>query len=42
MAQMRKTGKHGYRNSRCYCFIVDGKVGLHPSDYEVAQMLRKI
>ncbi|GAA0121513.1 ribosome biogenesis GTPase Der [Clostridium faecium] len=41
MAQMRRQANMAIETADVIVFIVDGKVGLHPSDYEVAQMLRK-
>ena len=41
MVQMRRQANIAIETADVIVFIVDGKVGLHPSDYEVAQMLRK-
>ncbi|WP_461612202.1 ribosome biogenesis GTPase Der [Clostridium sp. Marseille-QA1073] len=41
MAQMRRQANMAIETADVIIFIVDGKVGLHPSDHEVAQMLRK-
>lgn len=41
MAQMRRQANIAVETADVIVFIVDGKAGLHPSDYEVAQMLRK-
>lgn len=41
MAQMRRQANMAIETADVIVFIVDGKAGLHPSDHEVAQMLRK-
>ncbi|HBL06258.1 MAG TPA: ribosome biogenesis GTPase Der [Clostridium sp.] len=41
MVQMRRQANIAIETADVIVFIVDGKAGLHPSDYEVAQMLRK-
>ncbi|WP_017414567.1 ribosome biogenesis GTPase Der [Clostridium tunisiense] len=41
MAQMRRQANIAIETADVIVFIVDGKQGLHPSDFEVAQMLRK-
>ncbi|MFR1707800.1 MAG: ribosome biogenesis GTPase Der [Clostridium sp.] len=41
MVQMRRQANIAIETADVIIFIVDGKAGLHPSDYEVAQMLRK-
>ncbi len=40
-SQMRRQANIAIETADVIVFIVDGKQGLHPSDYEVAQMLRK-
>ncbi|MGL4730459.1 MAG: ribosome biogenesis GTPase Der [Clostridium sp.] len=41
MTQMRRQANIAIETADVIVFIVDGKAGLHPSDHEVAQMLRK-
>ncbi len=41
MVQMRRQANIAIETADVIVFIVDGKAGLHPADYEVAQMLRK-
>lgn len=41
MAQMRRQANIAIETADVIVFIVDGKQGLHPSDFEVSQMLRK-
>ena len=41
MVQMRRQANIAIETADVIIFIVDGKAGLHPADYEVAQMLRK-
>ncbi|GAA0124194.1 MULTISPECIES: ribosome biogenesis GTPase Der [Clostridium] len=41
MSQMRRQANIAIETADVIVFIVDGKAGLHPSDHEVAQMLRK-
>ncbi len=41
MVQMRRQANIAIETADVIVFIVDGKAGLHPSDHEVAQMLRK-
>ena len=41
MTQMRRQANIAIDTADVIIFIVDGKNGLHPADYEVAQMLRR-
>lgn len=41
MSQMRRQANIAIDTADVIIFIVDGKNGLHPSDYEVADMLRR-
>ena len=41
MVQMRRQANIAIDTADVIIFIVDGKAGLHPADYEVAQMLRR-